>query len=179
MNKNLTNCPCATKMNINTKDKVYCEKFECFIEDCSFCEDTEEINTNINRKMSEKEKSRRRRHNDRKHKEKLKWQSKNIGGYPSPAYPVGKDGHYASDEDEVLYYKKISKSSHASRYKYFKKLSNKIVRRHFNYGVTKEYFETEEPERDVDKYIDSDPSLDLGTGKGTYKKIFDYWWTVD
>lgn len=68
-----------------------------------------------------------KRARDKRYKNKLKrmWQyTKNW--YPSPAYPIDKNGEYADTEEETVTYKR---QYSPRRSKYLRKLSNKKVRR--------------------------------------------------
>lgn len=107
-----------------------------------------------------------------------------------------KTGEYAEYEDEIAYYRPTNKSRHSTRYSYFKKYSNKLVRRHFRVISDWEWYCFHEPwmdedteymnlycdeygwEWDMRHIIDSDTIYDIHDG-GAYKKVFDYWWTVD
>lgn len=96
-----------------------------------------------------KEDRRKRFKQKKKHKNKLKWQAKNITNYPSPSYGVGVNGKVEFDEDKVVYYKKVYQSKHADGFSYFKRYSNKRVRK----------------------------CMELKNGS-FYKKVFDYKWEI-
>ena len=87
------------------------------------------------------------------HKKRMKKLSK-ISLYPSGAYYV--DEIWVSGEGYVEnpkpYYKRYYRANHkGSRYSFYKKYSNRRVRRRKNNTYS----------------------------GGSYKKCFDYWWTVD
>jgi hypothetical protein len=104
--------------------------------------------------MNRKEKNGKKYANDLKYKKKLERQAKEIEYWPGPAYWV--DEKWVKDEGyvplEKPYVKKVYKSSHAQRYRYYKNYSNRKIRRH---GL-----------------------LPIPRGCG-YKKVFDYAYTVD
>lgn len=84
-------------------------------------------------------------------------------GYPTPAIPLDKYGNYVPDEEwfvwfpndkrnDISYYQRIYRGNHnGNRYQFYKKYGNKVVRK---------------------------CREEINDG-GHYKKIFDYWWTVD
>lgn len=181
-------------------DACYCEKVGGNIKENGHCADVKkykEPRYSTNYEMSNKEKHRRRRYYKEKYKKKLKTQSETLRFYPSPAYSVNKDGYYTDDEDEIAYYRKTYKSSHCDRYKYYKRASNKAVRRYFRIVEYWEPFWYHEPWMDedpeymelyCDEYGDEyselytlniDSKYGMGNQRGLYKKIFEYWWNVD
>ena len=102
--------------------------------------------------MTDKERRRRKYANDLRYKKKLERQAKEIEYYPGPAYWVDErwvDGEYVPLEKP--YARKNYKSSHAQRFSYYKKYSNRKVRR--------------------------DKMTHFSKGNGVHK-IFDYWYTV-
>lgn len=181
-------------------ESCHCDKIGGKLGWWGYCSDSEIINDeypDTSAKHTDKEKRRIKRRNDFKHKAKLKWQSEHITSYPSPAYGMTKKRDYALGNDKIAYYKKTYKSSHASIYRYCKKASNRAVRRRFKVVSDWEYYCFHEPwmdedleymalycdefgwEWDVRNITDEDPRYSLGREKSAYKKVFDYWWTVD
>ena len=177
----------------------YCDKVGGKLGWWGYCEDAKPYKKphyHIESISSNKEKHRKRRKNNEKYKKKLEWQFKTIKSYPSPCYAVDKYGNYTNEEDKIAYYKKTNKSKHASRFKYFKKLSNKKLRRHFDVIYTLEWdcfhydWMDEDPEYlalycdeygyewDLIEIMDVSPKYALGLQKGIDRKIFDYWWNV-
>ena len=102
-------------------------------------------------RLYQKKKHRARRAATARYKNKLKFQAENIMGYPSPVWSKGLNG-WTGNKDEILYYAKVYKSKHTVRYSYYKRYSNKKVRKY---------------------------DIDVRLKGGAYKKVFDYWWTVD
>lgn len=103
-----------------------------------------------------KQKRRNKRERDRKYKNHLKFLAENIQYYPSPAIYV--DEIWVKGQGYIKnpkpYYKRLYHDNHSKGkgyYKYYKKYSNRCVRRY---------------------------KKEIHSG-GAYKKIFDYWWTVD
>jgi hypothetical protein len=79
-----------------------------------------------------------------KYKDHLKYLSETRNKYPSPVYLI-------LDENDKPYYKRLYKSKHANSVSsYFKRYSNKKVRRYKN---------------------------PISSGN-TYRKIFDYWYEI-
>lgn len=101
-----------------------------------------------------KRKRRNKRERDLKHKNHLKYLYKHCNFYPSPVTytdEVWVKG-YGYVENPKPYYKRLYRGNHKhNRYKYYKKYANRCVRRYKG---------------------------ELHSG-GSYKKVFDYWWTVD
>lgn len=79
-----------------------------------------------------KDKARKRRKNARKEQKKYKAQYK-IGAnrwlIASPAYGMDKNGNYTDDPEEIAYYKKTYEIKPTDRFRFFKKLSNKKLRK--------------------------------------------------
>ena len=103
-----------------------------------------------------KQKKRNKRERDQKYKNHLKFLAENIQYYPSPAIYV--DEIWVKGQGYIKnpkpYYKRLYHDNHSrgkGLYKYYKKYSNRCVRRY---------------------------KKEIHSG-GAYKKIFDYWWTVD
>lgn len=89
-------------------------------------ENVEQFNNEIN-----KDKARKRRKNARKEQKKYKAQSQ-IGEkrlISSPAYGVDKNGNYEDNPEKIAYYKKFYETKHTDRFRFFKKRSNKKIRK--------------------------------------------------
>ena len=101
-----------------------------------------------------KKKRRNKRERYLKHKNRLKFLAENCNYYPSPVIytdEIWVKG-YGYIENPKPYYKRLYRDNHkGGRYKYYKKYANRCVRR---------------------------CKGEIHSG-GAYKKIFDYWWTVD
>ena len=101
-----------------------------------------------------KKKRRNKRERDLKHKNRLKSLAENCNYYPSPVIytdEIWVKG-YGYVKNPKPYYKRMYRDNHkGGRYKYYKKYANRCVRRYKG---------------------------ELHNG-GSYKKVFDYWWTVD
>lgn len=99
-----------------------------------------------------KKSMRKRRNVDRKHKNHLKalWAANNE--YPASVMPMDKTRHHTEIPENITHYERYYRANHArtSCNRYFKKYSNKVVRR-YNKGIS---------------------------GKTGYKKVFDLWWTI-
>lgn len=91
-----------------------------------------------------------RRHSEERHKKRQKWIS-SICGWFHGYFPVGHDGYWTDEEDEILYYKRYD-SPH-NRTKFLKRQSNKAIRK-----------------MDVEK--------DEALKGGDYKKVYDYQWEL-
>lgn len=116
-----------------------------------------------NNKVKSKKRKRSRRERDAKHKQHLKYLEENCRHYPSPVMAADKNGNWIPDKEwytkfpeyevrEFAYYKRLYRAKRkGNRYTYYKKYSNKRVRR-YNGEIHK---------------------------GNMYRKIFDYWWTVD
>lgn len=103
----------------------------------------------------QKQKRRNKRECDQKHKNHLKFLAENVQYYPPPV--IYTDEIYVKGEGWVdnpkPYYKRCYRDNHkGGRYKYYKKYSNRCVRRYKGEIHSK--------------------------GK-QYRKLFDYWWIVD
>lgn len=102
--------------------------------------------------MTDKERRTKKYMADQRYKKKLERQAKEIQSYPGPAYLV--DERWNGKEYMPLekpYIRKIYKSSHADRYRYYKNIGNRKIRREGRV-------------------------LPKGAA---YKKAFDYQYTVD
>lgn len=102
-----------------------------------------------------KKKRRNKRERDLKHKRHLKALYENNQYYPSPVTYT--DEIYVKGEGWVdnpkPYYKRCYRDNHkGGRYRYYKKYSNRCVRRY---------------------------KKEIHCKGNQYRKIFDYWWTVD
>lgn len=130
----------------------WCEKTGGKIWRYGQCEDTyDSIPPQINRS---KQRKRNKRERDLKHKQQLKFLAKYVDYYPAPVIytkEIWING-YGFIDNPKPYYKKLYRDNHkGGRYKYYKKYSNRQVRRYKG---------------------------ELH-GKGNqYRKIFDYWWEV-
>ena len=107
----------------------------------------------VKQKNSSKKKRRNKRERDLKYKNHVKYLAKNYPYYPPPAIPVDEDGCWNFDDPiGTVYYRRTYKGNHKrNKYTYYKKYSNRKVRRYKG---------------------------EIHRG-GSYKKVFDYWWTVD
>lgn len=108
-----------------------------------------------NHKNHSKQRRGNKRERDQKHKNHLKFISENVQYYPSPVIYI--DEIYVKVESLVdnpkPYYKRCYRDNHKDgRYKYYKKYSNKCVRRYKG---------------------------EIHSKGNQYRKIFDYWWIVD
>jgi hypothetical protein len=119
----------------------------------------------IDLEVSSRYKNKLRRAQKEKYKKKLRWQYKNIARYPSPSYPVNKDGRFAFNDDEIAYYKETNKSKSTGIFKYYKRSCNKSVRRYYKNSINKSLLN--------DSY-----EVGVGKGKGLYKHIAEYRWMV-
>jgi hypothetical protein len=105
--------------------------------------------------MLDKERRTKKYMQDQRHKKRLERLAKSESrSYPSGAYMVDErrdeNGNWVPREKP--YAVRTNKSKNATRYRYFKNYSNRIIRRN---------------------------KLEDVADGGTYRKIFDYWWTVD
>lgn len=108
-----------------------------------------------------KKKSRDRKNSENKYKTHLKFLSDNLKRYPSPVYPVDRNGKPSEKWNfqngsytlgEIARYKRcwLSKKGHGNLAGYYKKMANRAVRK--------------------DKNI-----IHRGC---FYKKVYDYWWKI-
>lgn len=110
---------------------VWCDKVGgkvyCFGHCTDFYEDIDEIHINHS-----KRKRKNNRERDEKHKKHIKHLAQTYPYFPPPAMPIDKDGHWNFDDPVgTIYYKKNYRGNHkGSRYKFYKKYSNRVVRRH-------------------------------------------------
>jgi len=114
------------------------------------CEDAY-IQSEISQNYS-KQKRRSKRERDFKYKAHVKFLAQTYSGYPPIAIPVGENGKYNFDDPVgTVYYKRIHRGRRKpNRYKYYKKYANGRVRQYKG---------------------------DIKSGN-SYRKIFDYWYTV-
>ena len=104
--------------------------------------------------MIDKEKRTKKYMEDQRHKKRLERLAKSESrGYPAGAYIIDEkldeNGDYVPCEPYAV---RTRKGGRASRYSYFKNYANRVIRR---------------------------AKLDDIADGGSYKKVFDYWWTVD
>lgn len=177
----------------------YCDKIGGKIGWFGFCGDEEYVDTDVHLpyyhgKLS-KYKHLHRLKSKAKYKNKLKRQSETLRFYPSPAYPVYNNDDWVDGENKIVYYKKNYKSSHSDRHRYYKRQSNRMIRRHFKtietldiieYDMNHETDEYKEMycdefgfEYDFISVIDEDSKYGLGSTGSSYKKVFDYRWAID
>lgn len=132
---------------------LWCDKVGGKVYWAGRCEDayTESI---VSQNRS-KQKRRNKRERDQKHKNHLKFLAENVPYYPSPEiyrseiYAMGRK--YV--EDLKPYYKRCYRGNHkGSRYKFYKKYSNRCVRRYKG---------------------------EIHSKGNQHQKIMDYWWIVD
>lgn len=102
-----------------------------------------------------KQKRRNKRERDQKHKNHLKFLAENVQYYPPSVIYI--DEIYVEGEGWVdnlkPYYKRCYRDKHkGGRYKFYKKYSNRCVRRYKG---------------------------EIHIKGNYYRKVFDYWWTVD
>lgn len=109
-------------------------------------------------------KLRRREHlkKDAQYKSHLKFRADYCNYYPSMVLPRDKNGNnlwiaksfpeWSDNKKDIAYYKRYYRGNHnGSRYQFYKKYANRVMRRY---------------KEEIHK-------------GGSYKKCFDYWWTVD
>lgn len=109
----------------------------------------------IQQKNHSKQKRRNKRERDQKHKNHLKFLAENVQYYPPSV--IYTDEIYVKGKGWVdnpkPYYKRCYRDNHKSgRYKFYKKYSNRCVRRYKG---------------------------EIRSKGNHYRKIFDYWWMVD
>ena len=110
----------------------------------------------------------------KKHSKRLKYLER-ISNYPTPVMYINEKW-----DKELMqyipvdkpYYKRLYRNNHkGGRHKFYKKYANQVVRR-YRIG-------TYDIHEDADRmFPDNKTDRQLRNG-GSYKKIFDYWWTVD
>ena len=132
---------------------LWCDKVGGKVYCFGHCTDFYEDIDIVKQKNSSKKKRRNKRERDLKYKNHVKYLAKNYPYYPPPAIPVDEDGCWNFDDPiGTVYYRRTYKGNHKrNRYKYYKKYSNRKVRRYKG---------------------------EIHRG-GSYKKVFNYWWTVD
>lgn len=136
--------------------EIYCDKVGGQVGWAGSCEDAYMLplpeNDNIKKTNSKLAKRQKKRNGQRKYKKHLKNLTENISGYPQPAMLVEEKWDKELEEYVKLdtpYYKRLYGTK--SRRKFYKKRSNKQVRRYKG---------------------------EVQNG-GFYKKIYDYQWDVD
>lgn len=153
-------CPYIEEL-IWVEENVWCDKVGGKVYLFGYCADAYITLNNLNKihsnveynKYYRKQRRRNKRNRDSKYKNHIKFLSQTIQYYPSPAMPVNKYGNW-NFEDPVgtVYYHRIYKGNHKrNRYKFYKKYSNRIVRRYKG---------------------------EISNGCA-YKKIYDFWYEVD
>lgn len=131
----------------------WCDKVGGYNYRFGYCSDICNVETRQN--SHDKQKRRNKRDRDQKYKNHLKFLAENIQYYPSPV--IYTDKIYIEGEGWVdnpkPYYKRCYRDNHkGNRYKFFKKYSNRCVRRYKG---------------------------EIHNNGNHYRKIFDYWWMVD
>jgi hypothetical protein len=125
-------------------------------------------------KYNNKKSKRNKKQRLEKHLSRLKFLEA-ISNYPPPVIYVDKKWdkelrRYISVDKP--YYKRCYRNNHkGGRHTFYKKYANRIVR---NYGIG--IVDIDEDIDDIFPYNKSHGQLKKGSN---YKKVFDYWWTVD
>ena len=131
----------------------WCNKTGGLIEWYGQCEDAvNDIPSQISRS---KQKKRNKRERDLKHKQRLKFLTENIQYYPVLAVYIDeiRIRGYGYVDNPKPYYKRYYRGNHGrNRYKLYKNVANKKVSRYRG---------------------------ELHYKGNQYRKVFDYWWTVD
>lgn len=102
-----------------------------------------------------KQKKRNKRERDLKYKQRLKFLTENVQCYPCPVIYTNEIWikGYGYVENPKPYYKRLYRDNHkGGRYKYYKKHSNRQVRKYKG---------------------------ELHSKGNQYRKVFDYWWAVN
>lgn len=130
----------------------YCDKVGGKTLLYGYCEDVY-IQPIILRNHS-KQKKKTKRERDLKYKNHVEYLAKTYPSYPPPAMPVDENGHWNFDDPiGAVYYRRTYRGNHKrNRYSFYKKYSNRCVRRYKG---------------------------EIHSRGNQYRKIFDYWWTVD
>lgn len=169
----------------------FCEKLGGKTGYFGFCTE-EDINKPVEktRILSEKEKKLSRRIRNKKIKKRWKKKSDSLcSSYLCPYIPTDKFGNYAREKEDIAYYKKISKSSHSKRYRDYKKIANRKVRRYFKTNPDYELFifckdwpdcewcggDYNECGLEYHKTTDIHDKYSLGRERSSYKKV-EYAW---
>lgn len=102
----------------------------------------------------QKQKRKNKRERDLIYKNHVKYLAKTYPSYPPPAMPVDENGHWNFDDPiGTVYYRRTYRGNHkGNRYSFYKKYSNRCVRRYKG---------------------------EIYSKGNQYRKIFDYWYTVD
>lgn len=131
----------------------WCEKIGGKIRWCGQCSDViDDIPPQINRS---KQRKRNKRERDLKHKQRLKFLAEYVDYYPCPVIYTDKIWIKGCGwvENSKPYYKRLYRDNHkGGRYKYYKKHSNRQVRRYKG---------------------------ELHSKGNCYRKVYDLWWEVD
>ena len=105
-----------------------------------------------------------------------------ISNYPSPAMYIEEKWDKELSKYilvEKPYYKRCYRGNHkGSRYKFYKQYANKKVRRYGNGVIEPVDWDGDSDYWDYIFYPYNKHDGELKNG-GSYKKVFDYWWTVD
>lgn len=130
----------------------YCDKVGGKTLLYGYCEDAY-VQPIILKKIS-KQKRKTKRERDLVYKNHVKYLSKTYPSYPPPAMPVDENGCWNFDDPiGTVYYRRTYRGNHkGNRYSFYKKYSNRCVRRYKG---------------------------EIHSKGNQYRKIFDYWWTVD
>lgn len=131
----------------------WCDKVGGYNYKFGYCSDV--YSDEVTQQNHSKQKRRNKRERDQKHKNHLKFLAENSQYYPSPVIFI--DEIYVKGEGRINnpkpYYKRCYRGNHkGSRYKFYKKYSNRYVRRYKG---------------------------EIHSKGNQHRKIFDYWWTVD
>ena len=131
----------------------WCDKVGGYVYRFGYCNDI--YGVEIKHKNQCKQKRRNKRERDQKHKNHLKFLAENIQYYPCPVIYTDEIWIEGQGWVENLksYYKRCYRGNHkGNRYSLYKKYANRRVRRYKG---------------------------EIHNKGNQYRKIFDYWWTVD
>ncbi len=121
----------------------------------NYCEDIYPETARQKNHCRQKQKRRNKRKRNQKYRNHLKFLAENISGYPPPVVYTNEvwiKGQGYVDNPKP-YYKRLYRNNHkGGSYKFYKKHSNRCVRRYKG---------------------------EIHSKGNQYKKIFDYWWTVN
>lgn len=131
---------------------VWCDKVGGKVYCCGRCSDWHDDNKPVKIHNHSKRRRKNKRERDQLYKQHLKWLAEHVDYYPVPVTyedEIWVKG-YGYIENPKPYYKRWYRDNHrCGRFKYYKKYSNRVVRRY----------------TDVIR-------------NGQYRKYFDYWYTV-
>lgn len=132
----------------------YCEKVGGKTLLYGYCEDAYSQHQSIISGNHSKQKRRNKRERDLMYKNHIKYLAKTYPSYPPPAMPVDENGRWNFDDPVgTVYYRRTYRGNHkGNRYSFYKKYSNRCVRGYKG---------------------------KIHSKGNQYRKIFDYWWTVD